>query len=518
MNASNSDRDRIRTSSDDESTPATMPSGAHHANPRALAGEERRVFEEMEIGRDTSDLIIGITQAFNSEQSYDAAMRSVLEMISRVLHPERLIVFERGEETTSCTFEWCAEGIPSQIERLRGIPNSQFDTMGKLANSDNESEKPKVLVSDVDKLKGVDGKLYRQFDRQGVARMMAAPLFHDGKIIGYLSANNFALEEGLDAKRVLDTVASFISARIVNQRLVTELAHTGTHDRLTGLLNRWGIDASISERLSANPHDPYALILIDVDDFKAVNDLHGHDVGDAALKSLAKSIGQAFPASAIIGRNGGDEFLVMLSGDDAEKADRLLEEYSKLELGCDVNGKHYPLSTSVGYAAYPSQAKSLEDAYTKADAALYTVKLAGKSGIARYSSKLDLQYRSQLGFTARDLIEHIPGAIMVYRDAEGSQLLFANESVVTMFECDDYADFASLTDGSFANMVHPADKSRILEGTRRRTMPKGTSKQGVVEYRIVTKSGAVKAVVEISRLTEIAEVGAVYYTLMISGD
>jgi len=473
---------------------------------------ELRKLEEVEIGRDTSDLIIGITQVFNSEQSYDAAMNGVLERISHVLNPDRLIVFERGEETTSCIFEWCAEGVPSQKHRMQNMPNARFDSMGQLAKN------KRMVVSEIDDIKDVSNRAYHQMDQAGVNRMMAVPLRHKGNTLGYLSANNFRLEESLDAKRVLDTVASFISARMVNQHLVEELEQAGVYDKLTGLLNRWGLDSEITNRLGDDTEEHYVLALVDVDDFKLVNDRHGHDVGDAALVALAQSIQQAFPESAIIGRNGGDEFLIMLIGADADEAEELTERFAAQKLGCDFNGQHYPLSASIGYAAFPSQATDLLDAYSKADAALYAVKLAGKSGVARYSSKLDPKYRSQLGFTARDIAENIPGAIVVYRATDESEILFANDELVALIGCDDYTDFMSFTGGTFAGIVHPDDRGLVLEGNARQAHPAGAIGRGIVEYRIATKSGGAKPIADISRLTEIAKVGTVYYTLIVDGD
>lgn len=478
-----------------------------------IADDESRERQEMAVGRDTSDLIIGITNVFNRETSYEAAMNSVLEMISDVLRPDRLLVFERGERTTSCVFEWSAPGVPPQIERMQGLPNERFDTMRKLATRDAP-----VIESDVDDVKGVDRGIGQQLDREGVERMMAVPLLSDGGPVGYLSANNYALVEGVDTKRVLDTVAGFISARIVNHRLMSRLEKLGTHDSLTGVLNRWGIDAAIEERLAAHPDEPYALVLMDIDDFKVVNDLHGHDVGDAALKKLAQVITQVFSETAIIGRNGGDEFLAMLFDEAYESAESLVKELVNADLACEHNGERYGLSMSVGFAEYPGQACSLQDTYTKADAALYAVKLAGKSGYRRYSSKYDDQDRSQFGFAPRDIAENMPGAVLVYKADTNGEILFANDELVQLLDCESYADCMEFTGGEFGNAVHPDDKVRVNEELAFQARSLGVGEKGFVDCRIVTKTGRIRHIEYNGRLVVSDDTGEMFYALIVDCD
>ena len=179
-----------------------------------------------------------------------------------------------------------------------------------------------------------------------------------------------------------------IGARMANQRLIKKLEYTSDHDSLTGLLNRRGIDAAIAERLADAPDAAYALALIDVDDFKAINDTHGHDAGDAVLRELARSMREFFPAESVLGRNGGDEFLVMLFGDAAVNAGGLLGNFAASPLGCLHEGSRLPVSVSVGYVDYPEQTRTLHEAYTKADDAVYAVKRSGKGGVRRFSPEI----------------------------------------------------------------------------------------------------------------------------------
>ena len=348
-----------------------------------IADEEHRIREEMIVDLDTSDLIIDITHVFSAEPDYDAAMNAMLETLSRFVHPKRILVFERGEETTTCEFEWHAEGIPAHITHIPPMPNRQFDEMDQLTEDNSQ-----VIESEVVSMKDASEAMYKRLNSNGIERMMGVQLLHGGEAIGYLSVNDYQLEEGFDIKRVLDTVAAFIGARMANQRLIKKLEYTSDHDSLTGLLNRRGIDAAIAERLADAPDAAYALALIDVDDFKAINDTHGHDAGDAVLRELARSMREFFPTESVLGRNGGDEFLVMLFGDAAVNAGGLLGNFAASSLGCLHEGSRLPVSVSVGYVDYPEQTRTLHEAYTKADDAVYAVKRSGKGGVRRFSPEL----------------------------------------------------------------------------------------------------------------------------------
>lgn len=461
------------------------------------------------VEQNTSDLIIGITNIFNSEQSYDSMMMDVLRTISDVLHPDRLLIFERGENTTSCTFEWHAENMPPRKHTMQSIGNDQFDSMSTLANN------TEFLESGKQEFKKVDKRMAERFTRNGVNSIMAVPLLENGMHIGYLSANNCRIEDDVDAKRMLETVAPFISSKILSQRLVNKLRLLGTHDELTCLLNRRGIDEAIALHLKEFPNEPYALALMDIDDFKIVNDLYGHDVGDAALRTLARFISEAFPEGALIGRNGGDEFLAMLFGDDLDKIGALLETFFNASFECELNGKKYPLSMSVGYAEFPSQAHDLQDAYTKADAALYAVKLAGKSGCKQYKPAYESQYRSQLGFTPRDIAENIPCGIAVCKATEIGEILYANEELVRMFECDSLIDFMEYTGGTFEGMVHPEDRANTKQEIIRQSQDPAFRRKAFTDHRIVTKTGTIKHMADNSRMVSVPKVGEVAYVLIV---
>lgn len=302
------------------------------------------------------------------------------------------------------------------------------------------------------------------------------------------------------------------------RRSMEELEAASQRDQLTGLLNRRGIDMRIGALMSEDPAQPYVLALMDVDDFKTVNDMHGHDVGDEALRTLARVVVDALPESTIVGRNGGDEFLAMFHGEDVMRAQECLERLASLEKSCVYRDRRYPLSLSIGYVTCPEQVQDLQGAYSKADAALYSVKLSGKAGIKRYAVEMEGQYRSQLGFTPRDISENIPGGIVVHRVEGDKEILFANDELAEMFECEGLSDFMAFVGGSFVNMVHPDDRDRVERDLTGQVELDDVGAKDFVDYRICTKRGNVRRVANNGRLVQIDGIGKVFYELLINYD
>ena len=345
------------------------------------ADEEHREREEMQVGLDTSDLIIRIADALNGEPSYDAAMNRMLEIMSEVIHPERLYIFEYGETTVSNTFEWCAEGIEPQIDTLQDLDFSEFKTWERML-----SREPIVVIPDVEEVKQTDPRMYWQLSRQGITHVLATPFYEGDQLRGYLGADNYMLKEDLDSIRVLKTVASFVGGRIANRRLMDKVERMATHDDLTGLPNRKGVDIAIAKRLNECEGQPYALALMDIDDFKIANDTCGHELGDTGLRTIAREAKRIFPKGSIIGRNGSDEFVVMVFGDGAQRMGDCLAELMSVDLTCEHAGKSHTFELSAGFVCYPEQVDDLHDAYSKAFAALHDAKSSGKHGYLQYSA------------------------------------------------------------------------------------------------------------------------------------
>ncbi len=198
-------------------------------------------------------------------------------------------------------------------------------------------------------------------------RVRTAPI-HDaeGRVVG-------AVETFDDASPLLDARAQAAAA-----------SRDALSDQLTGLPNRRHLDAALAARLEDLRRYgwPFGLLIADIDHFKAVNDTYGHDAGDAALRSVAATIGGAVRSGDLAGRWGGEEFVVLANGGDARSLAeigerlRVLVASSRITMG----GSQLSIRVSIGAAA-ARPADGPHELLARADAALYDAKATGRDRV-----------------------------------------------------------------------------------------------------------------------------------------
>ena len=156
-------------------------------------------------------------------------------------------------------------------------------------------------------------------------------------------------------------------------------------DPLTGLYNKATTQDIVRRLLEENPDKPFAFFILDIDNFKQINDRCGHAVGDEAIVRFATLILSRFRDSDVVGRIGGDEFAVFLPVPDRRWVERKAADLVAALCTVNTSGPHaYKLSASVGIAISPDAGTTFETLYKKADAALYIVKEHGRNGFEIY--------------------------------------------------------------------------------------------------------------------------------------
>jgi diguanylate cyclase (GGDEF)-like protein len=231
--------------------------------------------------------------------------------------------------------------------------------------------------------------------QRGYRDCIVAPLLADGRAVGVLTVANrlgdistFVEEDG----RFFETIAAHTNVTLQNARLVDQLRHEALHDSLTGLANRVLFHQRLSELIARRrPTDPrVAVMLIDLDRFKEINDTLGHGTGDLLLQELALRLRNDVPDAVTVARLGGDEFAVLDPGQrDASSAaataravrDTLQRPFSHRDLRLEV-------SASIGVAVAPENGRDATTLLRHADVAMYTAKRTA-SGVAVYREELD---------------------------------------------------------------------------------------------------------------------------------
>ena len=287
------------------------------------------------------------------------------------------------------------------------------------------------------------------------------------------------------------------------------LAHT---DSLTGIYNRYGFDEATEKMIDKNPKAHYVAALLDIDDFKFINDIYGHDYGDRALKNLADSMKAFFPPDTLLGRNGGDEFCVLLPDYTFENAEEQLRQFTQLPKSFSYRGKEYPFYISLGYAEYPTFASNHSQLMRCADAALYEIKLHGKNGCMAYRKGLQSGARKQLGFALKDISEHLPGAFIIYRaDKEDDELFYANHEFLHMTGYKSMDELFRLTQKRFRNLIRK-DEQQQIETSIWEQIDSG-NENDYIHFHLRKADGTYLSVLDHGRIVESQQYGKVFYVL-----
>lgn len=288
-----------------------------------------------------------------------------------------------------------------------------------------------------------------------------------------------------------------------------ELAHK---DGLTKLYNRYGFDEMAEKMIKKDPEAYYVAALLDVDDFKLINDMYGHAYGDKALISLAENMQKFFPSSALLGRNGGDEFCILLPNCTMEEIKEALIEFTKTPKTFSYKGQTYSFCISLGYAEYPNNATERSQLMRCADTALYEVKLHGKNGCKAYQEGFQSGVRKQLGFVLNDISENLPGAFIIYRaDKEDDEIFYANKEFLDMAGYENLDAFFNGTKKSFRNLIRE-DQQKAVETSIWNQIESG-SKNDYIHYQLRRQDGTYIPVLDQGRIVESERFGKVFYVL-----
>ncbi|WP_415757012.1 two-component system response regulator [Pseudomonas sp. LT1P18] len=192
--------------------------------------------------------------------------------------------------------------------------------------------------------------------------------------------------------------------------LRNEAKRLANHDALTGLPNRILLQDRTEQALqkARRNNGRVAMLLLDLDNFKAINDSMGHSVGDLVLQEVASRLSRSLLVEDTVSRQGGDEFILLLPevvGFDAvgDFAERVL---ATLSSPFSIQANRYDLSASIGISVFPEDSDDMESLYRHADAAMYQAKLAGRNRYCFFSSHIESSMR------ARHLLErHMRNAL-----------------------------------------------------------------------------------------------------------
>ena len=254
-------------------------------------------------------------------------------------------------------------------------------------------------------------RLQRYLEGRGVTHAIVAPLPGEERVIGTIMlANRFGVVRSFDDDdlRLLDTLASNASVALQYDRLEQavmqlsvlqeQLHHQAYHDPLTSLANRVLFAEKVKQAIAAG-NSEVAVLFIDLDDFKTVNDSLGHSAGDELLVAVALRLRGCMRPEDLVARLGGDEFAVMVQDGDAETAGtgvarRIMDAFTHpVVVGPDSVAVH----ASVGIATNHRRTVAAEDLIRDADVAMYKAKTSGKGSFEMFNVSMGTEVLERHG-------------------------------------------------------------------------------------------------------------------------
>jgi diguanylate cyclase (GGDEF)-like protein/PAS domain S-box-containing protein len=220
-----------------------------------------------------------------------------------------------------------------------------------------------------------------------------------------------------------------LNTRDISERKALEekLTHQAFHDSLTNLPNRAAFRVSLDHALNIGGERQIAVLFLDLDDFKSVNDTLGHEVGDQLLTAVGARIASTLRPGDTVARLGGDEFAVLLRNMEDERtavrvADRIINQ---LTAPFSIAGKALSIHASIGVAGLVSGQEAADDLIRNADVAMYIAKSRGKARFVEYEAKLaqvavdrmGLEHELEVGLSEKQFVVHYQPVIMLERGA-----------------------------------------------------------------------------------------------------
>ena len=269
------------------------------------------------------------------------AVNAYIKYIGELLQADRTYIFENNEKDHDCnTYEWVADGVTPEIESLQDLDH---ELCREWYESFEENEC--IIIRNVEDIKNTNPNQYEVLARQNIQSLVAAPLYDEGRVIGFYGVDNFKADTAEWTSDILKFMSYFIVSCIKRREILKDLLEAGAHDHLTGLGNRYSFNRQIEKW---NKFDNIVCVVLDVNNLKLCNDRYGHEEGDRLIKDAAYCISSSFGKIGKCFRVGGDEFYVLIKDCDSSVVKQKETEFARLIEEANVDRKT-GLSIAYGY-------------------------------------------------------------------------------------------------------------------------------------------------------------------------
>ena len=336
--------------------------------------------QELKNMLDVQTLITNCVRMLYAVDDLDQTINAVLTQIGEFLVSDRAYVFEIKDELMNNTHEWTAPGISPQLEKLQQLDLSLIsDWLPFFEKNDC------IIIDDVEQLQKTNPAAYATLHAQEITSLIAAPIFLDNKLAGYIGIDNYDSEKIKNSSYLLLSMSIFLSYAIRHRNHVDMLHRLSYHDLLTNALNRNAFMDVLSQ-FRPGQYASAGIIYIDINGMKEINDFYGHHQGDKILITTVAKVFNLFKPDELF-RIGGDEFVIITY--DLTETD-FYEKFNLLRnIFCEKTNLPFSIATGSCWVKSPSDLNSL---LQQADSAMYTDEKKfyyGKEKTSRYRHNLD---------------------------------------------------------------------------------------------------------------------------------
>lgn len=326
---------------------------------------DKVIEENKKLGKKADSLynIVEISNYINKELRNDNLMDMINDMIIGILGVTYSTIFIKEEKELI----------------IKSTNKVAVDMYFSDLESKNINEFKEFLINSIEPIKVIDDI------KDSIHSVIGMPIKLRNKLLGYILVEHKIYNSLNDeSKLFLQSIASQVAIAIENSLLYKQLKEMTEKDPLLGIYNRNYFFNYLEDKILDTKKKNFALVMIDIDDFKKVNDTYGHQFGDEALKVTAKILMKNTQATDIVARYGGEEIVLCLNNFDTEENLYNNIDSIRHELECTdivLNGSKCKITGSFGIAMYPVDGENVNQLIRHADELLYESKRNGKNRV-----------------------------------------------------------------------------------------------------------------------------------------
>ena len=370
--------------------------------------ERKRVEEELHKRDRLLQAVAEAARYLLAEMEYEKAIFQALAVLGTADAVDFVVIVENhpqpvtGELSMSLRYAWSRESLESLVHQPHW-QNRSYSAFGK-SNWYATLSSGRSINRTIQEFPPAEQSL---LDLDGIQSLLVVPIFLGSEFWGWIGFADCQQERcwSVHEESTLFTMAASISGALQRQQTEQLMSHRALHDLLTDLPNRTLYNEQLSLAIpnATRQGKSLAVMFLDLDRFKNINDTLGHTVGDELLKSVAQRLKHSLRAGDIVARWGGDEFTVLLSQieeieDATRTAERILQSLDEV---FHLDGHDFYVTSSIGIALLNEDSYDAETLIKNADTALYYAKEQGRNQYQFYTPALSAQAPERLSLEKR---------------------------------------------------------------------------------------------------------------------